>query len=1098
MPRSDLIRRLRRAAGPTRRRSVRAPGSGGGPVTPISIVVPARNVEATIRRMLDSVLAQTSSRWELVLVDDGSTDATAKIIDEVVGRHPNVTVTAGPELGVSAARNVGTELARHDHVLYLDADDWIGERFVELMGGALTADPSLDGVRCVWAYETPDGRTQPWDDLDLSDLYRVAATRCPFAIHACVIRRDLVRSLGGFDTGLVIGEDWDLWQRVGRVGGRLGFVPEVLAYYFLRPESAMHRNHERSQLDLVEVTNRGARADDRVRDPLPRYRDGIPLALGLDVESEVLAGTLAGAVPTDTDLASLLPEAGPDPTKLPDAETVAGTLHEAVAFGSCALLSDWLDLHPRVEPRIREMLELYCGWLGRPSMVEEVLRALEDEIARSVPFDEPVRIGRTLLQPLDLRQPLTDLEVDDGIEQVVAAVSHGDSGAGYVTFSRLDGAIPAGEQADVIARYLGPRLLRRALDDRHLAGRLAPHLADREGLRGLIRFGLDVSWERGAGQRATAESFLRWNGRRAVANLLGVPDAVAPWLTERPPAPPVDDPTGPAAPDETVDTVEPADTEPVDAAEPADTEPVDAAEPVDTEPVDTAGVEPRIDPDRREFDDSYGEAYFDSIFEEADPWSYAGRYEQTKYTQTLDVLGDRRFANAVELACAEGHFTVQLAPRVDRLLAADISPTALERAAERCRDHTNVSFGSIDLRNDELPDGLDLIVCSEVLYFLDSEPALADLAGRFARALQPGGLLVMAHANLIVDDPDRTGFDWGHEFGARRIGEIVAADPGLRLVSTNVSELYRIHLLERVEPGSVEAAIEPEEVAIPIADDLDTHIRRMALWGGAVTTRDEAFEQELAYQVPILMYHRVSPEGNPALDAYRLTPETFERQLDHLRANGYYGISFEQLRYSLASKRPLPGRAVLISFDDGYQDFFDHAWPLLRDYEFPASVFVVTDLVGEAATWDRRFGEPAPLMDWDAIRELHANGIEFGSHTASHRSLRSLTVDEIVEQERRCRATLQRRLGDEVVAMAYPFGIHDEQVEVAMRRVGYELAVTTKGWLATVWHDPMRLPRVDIVEADGTDRFDDKLGRRGATNPARRLAVGAKRLLRPA
>ncbi len=1023
-------------------------------VVPVSVVMPARDAEDTVARAVESVLAQRSQRWELIVVDDGSTDGTVDLVEQVAGGDDRVSVVSGPGRGVSAARNTGTAAARFDHVLYLDADDRIASRFVASMGGALYDDPTLAGVRCIWAYETPDGRTQAWDDLDLTDLFAVAATRCPFAIHACVVRRDLVEAVGGFDPTLVVGEDWDLWQRIGRAGGRLAFVPEVMAYYLMRPSSVMHVDLRRSQRDLVEVTRRGTRPDERVKQPVPRHAAGIPIPPDIDIEAEALAGTLGVAIPADIELAPLLPDAPPDPSKAAYADHIAGTLHESVAFGACALLEDWPDLLVTHRDRIDEMLRLYTDWLNRPELYDEVLRALELTIAHSVDPDEVSVIGRTAVRRLDLAAPLQSIELDAGIEQFLAAVHHGRTPIGHVAVPILDRIVAPTDVASAVANELGPRLASRTATDPDLARRLLPRLADRAAARSTGRLLLDVSWDRHSGARATVEEFLRWQARRASASLLGVETGLGPA------------PTGEGSQAGTR-----------------------------SEEAHSGGDDIEVDnPDLRHFDDQYGEDYFDSIFEQDDPWHYSGNYEQTKYEQTLAAMGDRRFRRGLELACAEGHFTVQLAPRVDELIAADISPTALERAAQRCVDHDNIEFRAIDLRDGTLPGDLDLIVCSEVLYFMDSEESLTDLASRFAAALAPDGVVVMAHANLVVDDPDSTGFDWGHEFGAQRIGEIVASDPGLVAVATHVSELYRIHVLRKSSTDSSHAdnradrdqGPPPVEIPIPYADDLDPHIDRMALWGGATKTRAEAFETEVAYQLPILMYHRVAPSGVPALDEYRVTPEAFEEQLTHLRANGYYGIDFAHLRDAVRTHRPLPGRAVLITFDDGYQDFFDHAWPLLRDYDFPATVFAVTDLVGTTSSWDARYGEPAELMGWDELRHLRRNGIEIGSHTASHRSLTSMRSHEILAQERRCRDTLSEELGSDITAMAYPYGMYDQRVTSLLRQAGYDMAVTTQGWLATVWHDPMLLPRVDVAGHDGIDVFAAKLGRRGGLNPIRR------------
>src|SRR5690606_31876087 len=136
--------------------------------------------------------------------------------------------------------------------------------------------------------------------------------------------------------------------------------------------------------------------------------------------------------------------------------------------------------------------------------------------------------------------------------------------------------------------------------------------------------------------------------------------------------------------------------------------------------------------------------FFETMFtEHPDPWHYANAYEQTKYEQTLDLLPEGPIHTALELACAEGHFTVQLAPRVGHLLATDISETALERTAARCRDHANVSYRQLDFMHHDPPGRYDLVVCSEVLYFAGTKERLRRVAERMVEFVRPGGHLVM-------------------------------------------------------------------------------------------------------------------------------------------------------------------------------------------------------------------------------------------------------------------------------------------------------------------------------------------------------------------
>ena len=196
---------------------------------------------------------------------------------------------------------------------------------------------------------------------------------------------------------------------------------------------------------------------------------------------------------------------------------------------------------------------------------------------------------------------------------------------------------------------------------------------------------------------------------------------------------------------------------------------------------------------------------FEALFAgKEDPWDYAGAYEQRKYEQTLSLLPDGPIERALELACAEGRFTEQLAPLVEQLTAADVSRVALQRAEARCAGAGNVTFLELDLVGDELPGELDLIVCSEVLYYAGDRAALDAVAAKLARALKPGGHLVTLHARVVQDEPGRPGFDWGVPFGSKTIGAALADTGGLALIEELRAPLYRVQRFQRppAAPGS--------------------------------------------------------------------------------------------------------------------------------------------------------------------------------------------------------------------------------------------------------------------------------------------------------
>ncbi|MEZ4458041.1 MAG: glycosyltransferase, partial [Gemmatimonadales bacterium] len=194
--------------------------------------------------------------------------------------------------------------------------------------------------------------------------------------------------------------------------------------------------------------------------------------------------------------------------------------------------------------------------------------------------------------------------------------------------------------------------------------------------------------------------------------------------------------------------------------------------------------------------------HWNEVFAEADPWGYTSAYEQGKYERTLELLPDGPIGRALELACAEGHFTRQLAPRVERLDAVDIASRAVERARSRCQELANVHFGTLDIRRDPIPGGQDLITCSEFLYYLDGREELAAVAARIAEAVRPGGAIVMANHFLLRDDKGRTGFDWDQAYGASVIHEVFAATPGLALDASIVTELYRVDRFRRLAPDA--------------------------------------------------------------------------------------------------------------------------------------------------------------------------------------------------------------------------------------------------------------------------------------------------------
>jgi peptidoglycan/xylan/chitin deacetylase (PgdA/CDA1 family) len=211
--------------------------------------------------------------------------------------------------------------------------------------------------------------------------------------------------------------------------------------------------------------------------------------------------------------------------------------------------------------------------------------------------------------------------------------------------------------------------------------------------------------------------------------------------------------------------------------------------------------------------------------------------------------------------------------------------------------------------------------------------------------------------------------------------------------------------------------------------------------------------------VPVLMYHQIAPHRpGSALNAWRLRPEEFERQLDHLIRRGLAGVALRDL----LDAPPRPGdRRVVLTFDDGYDGVRTAALPLLRDRGFSATVFVVSGKLGGRNDWDGETPGDA-LLSADGVRELAAAGLEIGSHGATHRALPELPDAELAPETRGSRERLEEIVGVPVVSFCYPYGACDARAAGAVRENGFRAATVIRSGLVSDLEDPFRLRRVAI------------------------------------
>lgn len=199
--------------------------------------------------------------------------------------------------------------------------------------------------------------------------------------------------------------------------------------------------------------------------------------------------------------------------------------------------------------------------------------------------------------------------------------------------------------------------------------------------------------------------------------------------------------------------------------------------------------------------------------------------------------------------------------------------------------------------------------------------------------------------------------------------------------------------------------------------------------------------------IPILMYHHVDDKSG----SLYVKREVFAGQMAYLQQKGYTTVTLIDVIESLSLGKPLPPKPIVITFDDGYKDIYLNAYPILRQNNQKATIFLISQLL-----------EGEDYMTWSQAREMAGNGlVTIGDHTLSHRALGSITDAEIKNEIVSAKNILEENLGVKVNVFAYPYGNYNGGVERILGESGFAAAVTTHHGL-TCAKLPYELPRVRI------------------------------------
>jgi len=432
-------------------------------------------------------------------------------------------------------------------------------------------------------------------------------------------------------------------------------------------------------------------------------------------------------------------------------------------------------------------------------------------------------------------------------------------------------------------------------------------------------------------------------------------------------------------------------------------------------------------------------------------------YERAKRAYTLAQLPADFAGDAAEFACGEGFFTQMLAPRVKSLLAVDLSGAALASARQRCSALDNIAFLQLDFFSKPLPRTFSLIVCNEALYSCGKE-FLHSAIKNICDHLSLDGYLISVHSNSIADARGETALDWDKDYGVQTIKQSFLQVDNMQLVRELRTPLYSVLLFKK---SASSPSVAPEIVEVSDLPLLPNNIAGRVEWKGTKVTRRSAAGKCVSEELPVLMYHGIedTPPDHP-LRPWRLSPREFEQQLLTLRQNGYRSIAIEDWWKAAQSNEKVNGRAVLITFDDAFANFLNEAFPLLRKYDFTATVFVPTRYIARTAEWDSDYDCLDEIMTKRAIRFLSEQGITFGSHSESHPHLTALSPSQLLEELKSSKEKLEDIIGAPVTQIAYPHGDCNDLVVDQALKAGYEFGFIVGNSVCSFGGDKMRIPRV--------------------------------------
>ena len=226
--------------------------------------------------------------------------------------------------------------------------------------------------------------------------------------------------------------------------------------------------------------------------------------------------------------------------------------------------------------------------------------------------------------------------------------------------------------------------------------------------------------------------------------------------------------------------------------------------------------------------------------------------------------------------------------------------------------------------------------------------------------------------------------------------------------------------------------------------------------------------------IDILMYHSISEREGPT----NIVPSVFAEHMDVISDAGVPVVTLDDLLAAHEGRKSLPDYSIIITFDDGFLDFAEIAWPIMSRHKFEPIVYLPTGCLGGHETWRGALRPPRALMDWDQVRDLMREGVHFGSHSVTHPDLDTLNARTLIEELRTSKQTLEDELGKEIIHFAPPYGVADFYARSTVERL-YKTSVGTRFERANLDSDINDLPRLEMFYYANPDRWAEHVNGKG-------------------